>query len=87
MFIMKEITTLAESFIAHKNWSIATLGTYAAGDSRFFARLMHGRVTISQCARVGLWLEQRWPHELAWPLEKLSRREFLLELRMPQKNA
>ena len=39
MFIMKNIAQLAEKFVAHKNWSIATLGTYAAGDSRFFLRL------------------------------------------------
>ena len=87
MFIMNEITTLAEMFIAHKNWSITTLGTYAAGDSRFFARLAQGRVTISQCIKVGLWLEQRWPMEIPWPLKNLTRKKFLLQLSTSNKKA
>ena len=86
MFIMKTITQLAEQFTAHKNWSIATLGTYAAGDSRFFLRLRDGRVTLSQCARVALWMEQQWPHDLPWPLENLSRREFLMTIQIPAKS-
>lgn len=76
MFIVKDIARLSETYLAHRNWSSATLGSYAVGDSRFFQRLENGRVTLLQCARLGAWLEQNWPKELEWPLPHLRCGEF-----------
>lgn len=58
---------VAQRYASTKGVELSTLATYAAGDSRFFARLRDGRVTIRRADAVARWISDHWPDHLEWP--------------------
>jgi hypothetical protein len=63
-----DLLTLAQTYAAHVNRSLFTVGIRAGLSNRFFARLEKGLGcnTASYARAVG-WFDANWPVDLAWP--------------------
>ena len=61
------LSRIATLYSRNRKVTVATLGTYAAGDGKFFPRLSEGRVTIRRAERVLQWFSDNWPAGLPWP--------------------
>jgi hypothetical protein len=47
---------------------LATVSTYATGDSAFFKRIeAGGDCTTRRAARIAQWFAREWPEDLEWP--------------------
>lgn len=63
-----DLYVLASTLAAHRNWSIGTVGAYAANDGKFFLRIEEGGGCTLRTARKVLdWLSENWPDDLEWP--------------------
>ena len=60
---------IATLYSQSRGVTMSTLGTYAAGDGKFFSRLSVGRVTIRRAERVLQWFSDHWPVDLPWPAD------------------
>ena len=64
-----DVIRIARIYAESRCLTMSTLGTYAAGDSRFFSRLTADRVTIRRAKRVLQWFSDNWPEGLEWPAD------------------
>lgn len=63
-----DLKVLAEALAAHRNWSLTTIGAYAANDGKFFSRVAAGGgCTLKTASAVLNWFAQNWPADLEWP--------------------
>lgn len=62
-----DLLVVARRYAQARDIAMTTLGTYAAGDGKFFGRLAEGRVTIRRAKAVGQYLSDHWPDGLEWP--------------------
>ena len=63
----EHLMRIAALYSKSRNVTMATLGTYAAGDGKFFPRLSEGRVTIRRAERVLQWFSDHWLADTTWP--------------------
>ena len=64
------LTGLASSYSAHTGLKLATIGTYAADDGKFFRQLEEGAgCTLKKAARLVQWFSDNWPADLEWPAD------------------
>ncbi len=67
---VQNLILLATTYGGHRGLSVATVGTYAALDGKFFRRLSEGAgCTFAKAARVTAWFDENWPADLEWPKE------------------
>lgn len=63
-----DLLMLSEALAQHRNWSLSTVGFYAANDGKFFQRIQSGGgCTLRTAHRVTVWFADNWPADLAWP--------------------
>lgn len=63
----ENLSNLASLYAKNRGITLSTLGTYLAGDGKFFGRLSQGRVTIRRAEAVLKRLSAVWPADLPWP--------------------
>lgn len=62
------LRSCAEAFAAARGIEISTVGRIAAGDWRFFDRILDGKsFTARKYDEVMRWFADNWPAEAAWP--------------------
>lgn len=61
----------ASAYAGARSLSLTTLGRLAAGDWRFFDRVVEGSTTFTarKYDDVMLWFSERWPEGCDWPAE------------------
>lgn len=69
-FDIAAIAQLANSYGAHRNWSLNTTSLRASGKGTYFSDLVAGRVglTLRRRDKIIQWFSDNWPDaDLAWP--------------------
>lgn len=62
------LVRLAETFAAHRGFTLSTVSTYAANDGKWVDGLKAGAsCTLRKAAIVTQWFSDRWPADLDWP--------------------
>lgn len=69
MYSIQSVLFLSRRYAGARNIEMSTLGRHAAGNSKLFERLTHGRVTIRTVDRVVQYLSDHWPEGLEWPAD------------------
>lgn len=65
-----DLLKLAKALAAHHNWSLSTMGLYAANDGKFFVRIAEGGgCTLRTAAQIMQYFCRNWPSDLAWPAD------------------
>lgn len=66
--LRESLLALSAGYQAETGLSAATIGTRAAGDSKFFARIEGGAsFEIRTYDAVVAWFRSNWPPRAAWP--------------------
>lgn len=64
----EQIVTLAETYAAHRNLKLSTVGVYCANYGGFIPRLQKGGDASSRILRrTAQWFSDNWDADLAWP--------------------
>ncbi len=63
------LRTCAEAYAGARAIELSTVGRLAAGDWRFFDRIMDGKsFTARKYDETMRWFSANWPDALAWPV-------------------
>jgi hypothetical protein len=67
--LRSNLMACASAYAAARSLSLTTLGRLAAGDWRFFDRVVEGSTTFTarKYDDVMLWFSERWPEGCDWP--------------------
>lgn len=66
---VERLISAAQTYAAHKRWSMNTVSLRAAGKGTYLADLLAGKVgiTLARRDRILQWFADHWPEELEWP--------------------
>lgn len=63
-----DLRSCAETYAEARKIKISTVGRLAAGDWRFFDRIVEGKsFTARTYDEVMRWFAANWPEDIAWP--------------------